>query len=51
MAMGQVAGCAASIAAKNNVNVKEVPFPLLCNSLEKIGAIVPKDNFKINFKP
>lgn len=42
MAMGQAAGCAAAIAAKNNIAVKEVPFSILCRSLEEIGAIVPK---------
>lgn len=41
MATGQAAGCAAAIAAKNNITVKEVPFPILCRSLEDIGAIVP----------
>ena len=42
MAMGQAAGCAAAIAAKNNIAVKEIPFSILCRSLEEIGAIVPK---------
>lgn len=42
MATGQAAGCAAAIAAKNNTAVKEIPFSLLCRSLEGIGAIVPK---------
>lgn len=45
MATGQVAGCAASIAAKNNIPVKEVPFSVLCSSLEGMGAIVPKGDF------
>lgn len=42
MAMGQAAGCAAAIAAKENLNVKEVPISLLHRSLEQISAIVPK---------
>jgi len=42
MAMGQVAGCAAAISAKNNISVKNIPFSLLCSNLEEIGAIVPK---------
>ena len=45
MATGQVAGCAAAISAKNNIVVKEIPFHMLCRSLEEIDAIVPKDNF------
>ena len=45
MATGQVAGCAAAISAKNNIAVKEIPFHMLCRSLEEIDAIVPKDNF------
>lgn len=44
MATGQAAGCAAAISAKNNISVKEVPFSLLCRSLEGIGAIVPEGN-------
>ncbi len=42
MAMGQAAGCAAAISAKQNIAVKDVPFSLLRCSLEEIGAIVPK---------
>ena len=45
MATGQAAGCAAAIAAKNSIAVKEVPFPVLCRSLEAIGAIVPNSQF------
>lgn len=45
MATGQAAGCAAAISAKNNIVVKEIPFHMLCRSLEEIDAIVPKDNF------
>lgn len=45
MAMGQAAGCAAAIAANNNMAVKEIPFAALCRSLEQIGAIVPKGDF------
>ena len=44
MAMGQAAGCAAAIAAKNDLCVKEVPYEQLCNSLKAIGAIVPEVN-------
>lgn len=44
MAMGQAAGCAAAISAKENISVKEVPFSLLCHSLTEVGAIVPKQN-------
>lgn len=42
MAMGQAAGCAAAIAAKENLAVKEVPISLLYRSLNQIGAIVPQ---------
>lgn len=42
MARGQAAGCAAAIAAAENVPVLEVDYKRLCQSLEKIGAIVPK---------
>lgn len=44
MATGQAAGCAAAISAKKNISVKEVPFHMLCRSLEEIDAIVPKGN-------
>ena len=45
MAMGQAAGCAAAISAKQNVAVSEVPFSQLCCSLRKMGAIVPENDF------
>jgi hypothetical protein len=45
MATGQAAGCAAAIAAKKNIGIKDVPFFLLCHDLESLGAIVPKNNF------
>ncbi len=43
MAMGQAAGCAAAISAKENIHVKDVPFLQLSNSLKKLGAIVPQN--------
>ena len=39
MATGQAAGCAAALAAQQNI--PEVPFSLLRHSLESLGAIVP----------
>lgn len=45
MATGQAAGCAAAIAARKNIGIKDVPFLLLCHDLESLGAIVPKNNF------
>ena len=48
MATGQAAGCAAAISALENITVKEVPFSLLCRSLQEIGAIVPKGDFSDN---
>ena len=44
MAMGQVAGCAAAIAAKKAISVKDVPHIELCNQLKSIGAIVPQSD-------
>lgn len=44
MAMGQAAGCAAAISAKQNIDVKEVPYSMLCRALQKISAIVPEKN-------
>lgn len=41
MAEGQAAGCAAALAAKENISVKDVDYSKLCNSLHSIGAIVP----------
>lgn len=42
MAMGQAAGVAAAICARENISsVKEAPFRLLCDKLKEIGAIVP----------
>lgn len=41
MAMGQAAGVAAAICARENISVKEVPFTLLCDKLREMGAIVP----------
>lgn len=42
MATGQAAGCAAAIAAQNNVCLKDVPYQKLCRALSDIGAIVPE---------
>lgn len=42
MAMGQAVGVAAAIAAKSGVSVREIPLDKLRDSLEKLGAIVPK---------
>ena len=39
MAEGQVAGCAAAIAAARGVGVKEVPYGELMKALEKLGAV------------
>ncbi len=43
MAMGQVAGCAAAIAAKQNKKVSEVEYDELCKALTSLGAIVPEN--------
>lgn len=42
MATGQVAGCAAALAAKENGEVKEVAFETLCKELRALGAVVPQ---------
>ena len=42
MAMGQVAGVAAAIATSSHCSVAEVDFSRLCESLKKLGAIVPQ---------
>jgi len=42
MATGQVAGCAAAIASKTHVMLKDVAIETLCEKLEMIGAVVPK---------
>lgn len=42
MAMGQVAGLAAALAAKSNSDVGNVEYNALCEALKKIGAIVPE---------
>ena len=44
MATGQAAGCAAAISAKRNVDLKNVSYTELCDSLTAIHAIVPKEN-------
>lgn len=41
MAMGQAAGCAAALAAKNASTVRAVDHAQLCAALKRIGAIVP----------
>lgn len=41
MATGQAAGCAAAIMAEENKSAMEVEYHALCNSLKKLGAIVP----------
>ncbi len=41
MSVGQAAGCAAAISAKENINLKNVSYTKLCNSLKSLGAIVP----------
>lgn len=42
MATGQAAGCAAAIAAKRKINIKEVCYTELCRALENVGAIIPR---------
>ena len=42
MATGQAAGVAAAIVSKRDCDIKAVPYNELCESLEKIGAIIPK---------
>lgn len=42
MATGQVAGCAAALAAQHNTSVQAVRYKELCNSLKSINAIVPE---------
>lgn len=53
MAMGQAAGCAAALAAHQNLPVRQVPYADLCRALTAIGAIVPEKNGKpgIAFRP
>lgn len=53
MAMGQAAGCAAALAAQQNLPVRQVPYADLCRALTAIGAIVPEKNGKpgIAFRP
>lgn len=41
MATGQAAGCAAAVCAQEGFSVKALPFSLLREKLEAIGAIVP----------
>ncbi len=43
MATGQAVGCAAAISALRNIDVTDVDYQELCNKLEAIGAIVPKE--------
>lgn len=42
MATGQVAGCAAALAAKNNISVAEIDYHELCGAVSAIGGIIPK---------
>lgn len=42
MATGQAAGCAAALACKTGSTLKEVNYKALCESLVKLGAIVPE---------
>ncbi len=44
MATGQAAGCAAAISAKSGIELKNVSYNELCDSLRTIDAIVPKEN-------
>lgn len=41
MATGQVAGCAAALAAKNNLSVGKIDYSELCATVSAIGGIVP----------
>ena len=41
MATGQAAGCAAAVCARESLPVKDLPYSLLREKLEAIGAIVP----------
>jgi hypothetical protein len=40
MAMGQAAGAAAAISAKNNMDPHNISVPELQDSLRKLGAII-----------
>lgn len=42
MATGQVAGVAAALSAMKNIGVYDLPMNILKNSLNKIGAVIPK---------
>ena len=44
MATGQAAGCAAAISAKRDIELKNISYNELCDSLMAINAIVPKKN-------
>jgi hypothetical protein len=41
MGMGQVAGVAAALSAKKDVDVRSLELPALREALRSIGAIVP----------
>ena len=41
VATGQVAGCAAALAAKKNISVAEIDYHELCGAVSAIGGIVP----------
>ena len=43
MATGQAAGCAAAIAAKKRIPLKDIPFSELCRALKSIGATMPSE--------
>lgn len=43
MATGQAAGCAAALAAKKNISVKDVDYSELIAAISAIGGIVPKE--------
>ncbi len=42
MATGQVCGCAAALACRQDTLPREVSYPLLVDTLKKLGAIVPE---------
>ena len=51
MAMGQAAGCAAALAAEEDIHISKVSYKGLCASLEALGAIVPKKEDEALLQP
>ncbi len=46
MSVGQVAGCAAAISAREGISVGSIDYGTLCNALTALGAIIPQSKEK-----